>query len=109
MTALPKKAATVILLKDKEPEGFEVFLPHAGKRQTVKPRIIRNQADDAPSSLLHNATFGHTEEAHVKIIQPLALWSWGLFRRAIGFRKIALFLHFGDSGEAVVRRVAKDY
>ncbi len=26
MVAIPKKAATVILLKDKEPEGFEVFL-----------------------------------------------------------------------------------
>ena len=65
MGALPKKAATVILLKDKEPEGFEVFLLRRHEKNSfmggnfVYPggRVDRNDGSTEIGSLSRGMTF----------------------------------------------------
>jgi 8-oxo-dGTP pyrophosphatase MutT (NUDIX family) len=65
MAALPKKAATVILLRDKEPEGFEVFLLKRHEKSSfmggnfVYPggRVDRNDGSLEICSLSRGMTF----------------------------------------------------
>src|SRR5690606_26772698 len=88
-------------------ENFEIALPHARERQAIKPGIIRNKANDAVSGLFDDAPLRHTEEAHVKIVEPLALWPSHSLGLAVGLRQVAL-LADRDAGKAVVWRIAEN-
>src|SRR5258708_4944944 len=53
---------------------LEIALAHAGERQTVEPRVVGDEAHDAAAGLIDDAPLGHAKEAHVQVVEALALW-----------------------------------
>ena len=86
----------------------QVPLPHPRTRQAVQPRVVGNEANHALSGLLGNPPFGHAEETHVEVVQPLALGTPHPARRAVGSREFPFLVH-RHPGKAVVGRIAQDH
>ena len=89
-------------------ERFKVALPHPGEGQPVEPGVVGNEADHAPARLLGNAPLGHAEEAHIEIVQPLALGPAHPLGRAVGVRQFPFLIH-RHTGKTVVGRIAQDH
>src|SRR5262249_23621603 len=88
-------------------ECLQVALAHTGERQAIEPGVIGDIADNALASTLNNAPLGHTEEAHIEIVQPLALRGRGAPGGAIGVGQVAFFV-YRQASEAVVGRITEN-
>jgi len=106
MVAIPKKAATVILLRDKEPEGFEVFLLKRHEKSSfmggnfVYPggRVDRDDGSLESCSLSKGITFEEAQKILGGITSPeegFAYWIAGI--REL-FEEAGILLAYDQSG-----------
>jgi len=86
--------------------GQEAF-PHGGVGQAIQPGVVGDEADHALAGVFDDLPFGHAEEAHIKVVEALALRLRALLGLAVGVAEAAFFLH-RHAGIAVVGRVAED-
>ena len=106
MVAIPKNAATIILLKDKEPEGFEVFLLKRHEKSSfmggifVYPggRVDRDDGSLEICSLSKGITFEEAQKILGGITSPeesFAYWIAGI--REL-FEEAGVLLAYDQSG-----------
>jgi 8-oxo-dGTP pyrophosphatase MutT (NUDIX family) len=106
MAVIPKKAATVILLRDKEPEGFEVFLLKRHEKSSfmggnfVYPggRVDRDDGSLESCSLSKGITFEEAQKILGGITSPeegFAYWIAGI--REL-FEEAGILLAYDQSG-----------